>query len=60
VSRYQEDIILKMNVKLMEMKEYIEDVKIILSSNISDKINPLLKEQGDNLIAKTNLLLNYA
>jgi len=35
-----------MNVKLMEMKEYIEDVKIILSSNISDKINPLLKEQG--------------
>uniref|UniRef100_A0A6C0ET76 SAP domain-containing protein n=1 Tax=viral metagenome TaxID=1070528 RepID=A0A6C0ET76_9ZZZZ len=59
VTRYQEDIILKMNVKLMEMKkEYIEDVKIILSSNISDKINPLLKEQGDNLIAKTNLLLN--
>jgi len=59
VIRYQEDIILKMNVKLMEMKkEYMEDVKIILSSNISDKINPLLKEQGDNLIAKTNLLLN--
>jgi hypothetical protein len=59
VTKYQEDIILKMNVKLMEMKkEYMEDVKIILSSNISDKINPLLKEQGDNLIAKTNLLLN--
>jgi hypothetical protein len=59
VNKYQEDIILKMNVKLMEMKkEYMEDVKIILSSNISDKINPLLKEQGDNLIAKTNLLLN--
>ena len=59
VTKYQEDIILKMNVKLMEMKkEYMEDVKIILSSNISDKINPLLKEQGDNLIAKTNILLN--
>jgi len=59
VIRYQEDIILKMNLKLMEMKkEYMEDVKVILSSNISDKINPLLKEQGDNLIAKTNLLLN--
>jgi hypothetical protein len=59
VTKYQEDIILKMNMKLMEMKkEYMEDVKLILSSNISEKISPLLKEQGDNLISKTNLLLN--
>ena len=59
VSKNQEDILLKMNLKLMEMKrEYIDDVKIIMGSNITERISPLLKEQEEHLIAKTNVLLN--
>jgi hypothetical protein len=45
-------------LKLTEFKkEYIDDLKIILSSNIADKIAPLIKESNGNIVDKTQLLL---
>jgi len=39
-------------------KEYIEDMKMILSNNNSEKIAPLIKEYNGTLLDKTQLLLN--
>lgn len=42
-------------------KEYIEDVKLILSNNSlsnSEKISSILEKNNDTLITKTNLLVN--
>ena len=39
-------------------KEYIEDIKSILSNNMSDKFYPLLKEQLAYMLDKTHLLFN--
>ena len=46
-------------MKLSDFKrDYIEDVKLIMSSNVSDKIAPLIREQNSILMDKTNLLLH--
>jgi hypothetical protein len=46
-------------LKLTEFKkEYIEDLKMILSSNIADKIAPLIKESNGSILDKTHLLLS--
>ena len=46
-------------LKLTEFKkEYIDDLKIILSSNIADKIAPLIKESNGSILDKTQLLLS--
>ena len=39
-------------------KEYIDDLKMILSSNIADKIAPLIKESNGSILDKTQLLLS--
>ena len=45
-------------LKLTEFKkEYIDDLKMILSSNIADKIAPLIKESNGSILDKTQLLL---
>ena len=45
-------------LKLTEFKkEYIDDLKMILSSSIADKIAPLIKESNGNIVDKTQLLL---
>ena len=45
--------------KFTEFKrEYIEDIKMILLNNNSEKIAPLIKEYNGNLLDKTQLLLN--
>jgi len=59
ISRLQTDSNSNLALKLSEFKrEYIEDVKLILSTNVSDKIAPLIREQNGILMDKTNLLLN--
>jgi len=59
VSRLQSEQNAGFAVKLADFKrDYIEDVKLILSSNVSDKIAPLIREQNAMLVDKTNLLLN--
>ena len=46
-------------LKLTEFKkEYIDDLKMILSSNIADKIAPLIKESNGSILDKTQLLLS--
>ena len=45
-------------LKLAEFKkEYIDDLKMILSSNIADKIAPLIKDSNGNILDKTQVLL---
>jgi hypothetical protein len=45
-------------LKLTEFKkEYIDDLKMILSSNITDKIAPLIKDSNGLILDKTQLLL---
>lgn len=59
MSRMQSEQSASVTVKLAEFKrEYIEDIKLILSNNVSDKIAPLIREQNSILVDKTNLLLN--
>jgi hypothetical protein len=59
ISRVQSEHGASLTIKLAEFKrEYIEDVKLILSTNVSDKIAPLIREQNSMLVDKTNLLLN--
>ena len=49
VSRLQSEQNAGFAVKLADFKrDYIEDVKLILSSNVSDKIAPLIREQNLN------------
>jgi hypothetical protein len=46
-------------LKLAEFKkDYIEDLKMILSSNIADKIAPLIKESNGSILDKTKILLS--
>ena len=59
VNKYQQDITNVITIKLTEYrKEYIDDLKLILSSNNVDCISPLIKETNNNLLDKTSLLLN--
>jgi len=59
MSRMQSEQSAGLSAKLAEFKrDYIEDVKLILSTNVSDKIAPLIREQNGILMDKTNLLLN--
>jgi hypothetical protein len=46
-------------LKLTEFKrQYIDDLKMILSSNIADKIAPLIKESNGSILDKTQILLS--
>ena len=59
ISRLQAEQSIGLSSKLAEFKrDYIEDVKMILSTNVSDKIAPLIREQNSILMDKTNILLN--
>jgi len=45
------------SLKMMEMKEkYMEDIKMILSNNVSEKFSPLLQNYNQQLLDKTQLL----
>ena len=39
-------------------KEYINDLRLVLTSNISDKIEPIIKEQTALLFEKTTAMIN--
>lgn len=59
VTRMQNDTLTNISLKLSEFKkDYIEDVKMILTNNVSDKIAPLMREQNAMIIDKTHLLIN--
>jgi len=59
LSSHQVEYDKQLFLKLTEFKkEYIDDLKMILSSNIADKIAPLIKESNGNIVDKTQLLLS--
>jgi hypothetical protein len=39
-------------------REYIEDIKLLFNSNISDKVVPIIKECNGNLFDKTFIMIN--
>ena len=58
-TRAQNETMMSFSYKLSEFKkDYIDDVKSIISNNVSDKVAPLLKEQNSMLLDKTHLLIN--
>jgi len=58
LTRQQDEYSKQLFLKLAEFKkEYIDDLKMILSSNIADKIAPLIKDSNGNILDKTQLLL---
>ena len=59
VSKSQSDFGTNFSLKFMEFKrEYIEDMKMILSTNTSEKIAPIIKQYNDSLLDKTKILIN--
>jgi hypothetical protein len=58
-SKSQQELSTSMTVRFMEFKkDYIEDLKMILSNNTSDKLAPIIKEYNDTLLDKTRILMN--
>jgi hypothetical protein len=58
LSSIKADIIIKLHES---KKEYIEDIKTILSNNSltnNEKLNTLIEKNNDNLITKTTLIIN--
>jgi len=54
VNRYQNESISNLSLKLNDFKrEYIEDLRLVLTSNVADKIEPLMKEQLTIFFDKT-------
>ena len=54
VNRYQTESVSNLSLKLNEFKrEYIEDLRLVLTSNVADKIEPLMKEQLTIFFDKT-------
>jgi hypothetical protein len=59
ISSLRNDNLAQLTLKLAEFKkDYVDDVKMILSNNVSDKIAPLLREQNEIALSKTQLLIN--
>ena len=57
VSKSNPELLLQVSMKLMEMKkEYMEDVRAILNTNVAERVAPLLKEYNGHLLDKTTLL----
>ena len=59
LSHIKNDNISTLTLKLSEFKrDYMDDIKMILTNNVADKIAPLLKEQNSAMLDKTHLLIN--
>jgi hypothetical protein len=58
-SKSQQDMNTNFKLKFMEFKkDYIEDLKMILSNNTSDKLAPIIREYNDTLLDKTRIMIN--
>jgi hypothetical protein len=58
-SKSQQELSTNFTLRFMEFKkEYVEDLKMILSNNTSDKLAPIIREYNDTLLDKTRLLMN--
>tara|TARA_B100001093_G_C26852043_1_gene1025545 strand:+ start:1709 stop:3139 length:1431 start_codon:yes stop_codon:yes gene_type:complete len=60
VVKYQSESLSNLSLKLGEFKkEYINDVRLVLTSNVSEKIEPLMKEQLSILFDKTSSIIPH-
>ena len=59
LNKFQEDSVNNFSLKMNDFKTaYIEDLRLILTQNVSDKIEPLIKEQNTILYDKTTGIIN--
>jgi len=58
-SKSQTDMNTNFALKFMEFKkDYIEDLKMILANNTSDRVAPIIKEYNESLYDKTKNMIN--
>jgi hypothetical protein len=58
-SKTQQDINTNFSIKFMEFKrEYMEDLKMILTNNTAEKVAPIIKDYNDTLLDKTRIMIN--
>ena len=58
VNKITEDTQTQFSLKMVEFKkDYLNELNMILTCNVSDKIAPLIKEQNDALFNKTNTMI---
>ena len=58
VNKITEDTKTQFSLKMAEFKkEYLTELNMVLTCNVSDKIAPLVKEQNEALFIKTNALI---
>jgi len=59
LNRLNQDITNSLYIKMIDIKkEYIEDVKSVISTNTSEKLLTILEKNNSQLIDKTTILLN--
>jgi hypothetical protein len=59
INKFNNEITNSLFIKMMEIKkEYLEDMKIIISANTNERITTLMDKNNTQLIDKTNILLN--
>ena len=59
VVKINENTSREFSIKMSELKkEYVEELKMVLTCNVSDKIEPLFKEQNLALFNKTYAMIN--
>lgn len=58
-SKTQSDINTLFTMKFIEFKrDYMEDLKMILSNNTNEKVAPIIKEYNDTLLDKTRIMIS--
>ncbi len=58
VNKITEDTQTQFTLKMAEFKkDYLAELNMVLTCNVSDKIAPLVKEQNEALFAKTNAMI---
>jgi hypothetical protein len=57
-AKTQQDMNNNFSLKFMEFKkDYIEDLKIILAHNTSDKLAPIIRDYNDTILDKTRIMI---
>ena len=59
VEKNQTDIGTMFTLKFVDFKrDYMEDMRMILSSNANEKVAPIIKQYNDTLLDKTRIMIN--
>ena len=59
VEKTQTDIGTMFTLKFVDFKrDYMDDMRLILSSNASEKVAPIIKQYNDTLLDKTKIMIN--